>query len=83
MKKLLKTALIGALVLSLLAGCGLTPSGSAESAAPAATAAVRSAAADTASAALLFEVDTSVSDRDASGEYDADEAVTLSPRVTS
>ena len=75
MKKLLKTALIGALVLSLLAGCAAAPADAEETL----SSAYAPAETTVLTAALLFEVDTSVSDRDASGEYDADEAVTLSP----
>ncbi len=64
MNKILKNTLTGALSLCLLAGCGLSGTGW-----------TQASAADDAAAVI----DISVSDRDASGEYDAADAVTLSP----
>ena len=86
MKKSLKITLVSALALFLLAGCAAAPAISAES---------LSQSSSSGEAALLFgatpssktttvtvastEIDTAVSNRDASGEYDASEALTLSP----
>ena len=75
MKKSLKITLVSALALSLLAGCAASPASSAES-----VTATPSAAETTQSAALSDSaLDTTVSKRDASGEYDASEAVALAP----
>ena len=72
MKKLWNTALAGAAALFLLAGCGFV-SDSAAGSLPADTAQTQTAAlAD-------FTPDSSVSERDASGEYDAAQAQLLSP----
>ena len=94
MKKNFKITLVGALALFVLAGCALAPSGEAESGGAASSTepvlvsgATKSAGSktdtvDTADAeneSSSFEVDFSVSGRDASGEYDAAGAVTLSP----
>ena len=77
MKKSVKTILVSALALVLLVGCGFVPAASAES--PAAAASSDGTGAAAASAA---SPDSSVSKRDASGEYDASEAVKLSPKDT-
>ena len=75
MKKSLKITLVSALALSLLAGCAASPASSVES-----VTATPSAAETTQSAALSDSaLDTTVSKRDASGEYDASEAVALAP----
>ena len=75
MKKALKITLVCALALFLLAGCAAAPASSAESvaAAPSST--------ETALSAALSDAgpDTTVSKRDASGEYDASEAAALAP----
>ena len=74
MKKTSKITLVSALVLFLLVGCGFSPAASAE------TLSAASSSGGTVLTAALSDsaIDTSVSDRDASGEYDASEAVKLS-----
>ena len=73
MKKSLKITLVSALALFMAVGCGLSPVTSAET------------LTQTLSSTSLTEVttsadiDTSVSGRDASGEFDAGQAVKLSP----
>ena len=75
MKKSFKITLDGALALFLLAGCAAAPASSAES-----FSAAGSSSGTVLTAALsASDPDTAVSKRDASGEYDASEAVTLSP----
>ena len=70
MKKTWKTTLVCAVALFMLVCCGWSP----------AVAGAASSAAGTAlTAATALTVDVSVTERDASGEYDASEAVTLSP----
>ena len=69
MKKKWIFPISAAAALVILIGCAFTPSAAAGSL-PA------SSASDT---ALLSDADISVSDRDASGEYDASKAVSLSP----
>ena len=71
MKKSLKITLAGALALFLLTGCAAAPASAGES--------VSAAASTTQTAPSASDPDTAVSRRDASGEYDAAEAVTLSP----
>ncbi|MBQ5976976.1 MAG: carbohydrate-binding domain-containing protein [Oscillospiraceae bacterium] len=74
MKKSVKIILAGALALFMLVGCGAAPATSAE------TPAVSSAAETAQSTELTASaVEDAVSKRDASGEYDAAEAVALSP----
>ena len=75
MKKSLKITLVSALALFLLTGCAAAPASSAESVS------ATPSAADTPPSAALSDsaLDTAVSKRDASGEYDASEAATLSP----
>ena len=75
MKKSLRITLVCALALFLLAGCAAAPASSAESvaAAPSSTETALSAALS------ASDPDTTVSTRDASGEYDAAEAAALSP----
>ena len=68
MKKILKTTLTTALAFFVLAGCGFSAVSSAEG-----------TASDAAGTALSAEQLPSVSERDASGDYDVSEAVTLSP----
>ena len=70
MKKSLKITLVSALALFMLAGCAAAPVSSAED---------PSAASDTAETVTAAAPDTTVTKRDASGEYDAAEAVALSP----
>ena len=74
MKKSLKTTLVSALALCMLVGCGFSPAASAE------TLSAASSSGGTVLTVALSDsaIDTSVSDRDASGEYDASEAVKLS-----
>ena len=82
MKKSLKITLVSALALFLLAGCGFSPATSAEtiSTAVSGTATVLTASGSASTTETLSsDLDVSVSKRDASGEYDASEAVTLSP----
>ena len=75
MKKSLKATLVSALALFMLAGCAFSPATSAES-----LSSVSSSAGTVLTSALSDSTpDSSVSRRDASGEYDAAEAVTLSP----
>ena len=75
MKKSLKATLVSALALFMLAGCAFSPATSAES-----LSSVSSSAGTVLTSALSDSTpDSSVSKRDASGEYDAAEAVTLSP----
>ena len=75
MKKSLKATLVSALALFMLAGCAFSPATSAES-----LSSVSSSAGTVLTSALSDSTpDSSVSRRDASGEYDAEEAVTLSP----
>ena len=69
MKNMMKKTLVSTLALFLLAGCGFSPAVSAESAA---------AAADS-ETALPAAAGALVSERDASGDYDAAEAVRISP----
>ena len=64
MKHTLKISLALILALFLLAGCGAAPAASAESSAQISASA---------------EIDSSVTQRDASGDYDASQAVSLSP----
>jgi len=78
MKKTWKTTLAAAAALFMLAGCALSPASSAESYGAASTGAGLSGAAS-AAASGASSVDTTVTARDASGEYDASEAVRLSP----
>ena len=75
MKKSLKITLVSALALFLLTGCAAAPASAAESVS------ATPSAADTPPGAALSDsaLDTAVSKRDASGEYDASEAATLSP----
>jgi hypothetical protein len=75
MKKSLKITLVSALALFTLVGCAAAPASSAEnlSAAYSSTGTVLTAALS------ASDLDTTVSNRDASGEYDASEAVALSP----
>ena len=75
MKKSLKITLVSALALFLLTGCAAAPASAAESVS------ATPSAADTPPSAALSDsaLDTAVSKRDASGEYDASEAATLSP----
>ena len=75
MKKSLKITLVCALALFLLAGCAAAPASSAEnlSTAYSSTGTVLTAALS------ASDPDTTVSKRDASGEYDASEAVALAP----
>ena len=74
MKKSVKIILAGALALFMLVGCGAAPATSAE------TPAVSSAAETAQSTELTASaVEDAVSKRDASGEYDAAEAVALDP----
>ncbi|MBR4393154.1 MAG: carbohydrate-binding domain-containing protein [Oscillospiraceae bacterium] len=68
MKKILKTTMTTALAFFVLAGCGFSSVCSAEG-----------TASNTASTVLSAEQLPSVSERDASGDYDVSEAVTLSP----
>ena len=69
MKNMMKKTLVSALALFLLAGCGLAPSVSAETA----------GTTGDSEAALLSAAAATVSERDASGDYDAADAVRLSP----
>ena len=86
MKKSLKITLVSALALFLLAGCAAAPASSAESLSQSASSgeavllssATASSRTTTVTAAST-DIDATVSKRDASGEYDASEAVTLSP----
>ena len=71
MKKSLKITLAGALALFLLTGCAAAPASAGES--------VSAVASTTQTAPSASDPDTAVSRRDASGEYDAAEAVALSP----
>ena len=75
MKKTTKITLVSALALFMLVGCGFSSAVSAETLNAAAS------SAGTALTAALSEsaTDTSVSNRDASGEYDSSEATALSP----
>lgn len=74
MKKSLKIILAGALALFMLVGCGAAPATSAE------TPAVSSAAETAQSTEIAASaVEDAVSKRDASGGYDAAEAVALDP----
>ena len=68
MKKILKTTMTTALAFFVLADCGFSSVCSAEG-----------TASNTASTVLSAEQLPSVSERDASGDYDVSEAVTLSP----
>lgn len=86
MKKSLKVLLAGAVIFLLLAGCAFAPRVSAESLeqtrSPAKAVQTPSDAPSSGAAAdatASAEIDSTVSERDASGEYDASEAVTLSP----
>ena len=75
MKKSLKITLVSALALFMLVGCGFSAAGSAET-----LSAASSSVGTVLTAGLSASaIDTSVSNRDASGEYDAAEAATLSP----
>ncbi len=79
---MLAAALISA--VSLLGGCAISPNAAGEASAAPTVASMTSesspsSAAGTGEAAGIPAVDTSVSDRDASGEYDASDAVTLTP----
>ena len=74
MKKSVKIILAGALALFMLVGCGAAPATSAE------TPAVSSAAETAQSTEIAASAaEDAVSKRDASGEYDAAEAVALDP----
>ena len=75
MKKSLKITLVSALALFILAGCAISPATAAESLSSA------YASTETPQSAALSDSapDSSVSGRDASGEYDAAEAAALSP----
>ena len=75
MKKSLKITFVSALALFMLAGCAAAPASSAE------TLSTAYSSTGTALTAALSDSapDTTVSKRDASGEYDEAEAVTLSP----
>jgi hypothetical protein len=75
MKKSLKITLVSAFALFTLVGCAAAPASSAEtlSTAYSSTGTVLTAALS------ASDLDTTVSNRDASGEYDASEAVALSP----
>ena len=74
MKKSLKIILAGALALFMLVGCGAAPATSAET--PAGSSAAETAQSTGITASVVEEA---VSKRDASGEYEAAEAVTLDP----
>ena len=73
MKKSFRVFLVMAAALFLLTGCGFTSAASVQGQTPTST------GTDTVAGTLSAEPDSSVSKRDASGEYDAAEAVTLSP----
>ncbi len=73
MNKKMKTILAGLLAILLLTGCGLSSAASAQGEGRQSA----GAAGTVAETALEWELD--VSDRDASGEYEADGAVTLLP----
>ncbi len=75
MKKTSKITLVSALVLILLVGGGFSPVTSAESLPTAGSPTGTVPAAEVSASAP----DTAVSGRDASGEYDGSEAITLSP----
>ncbi len=88
MKKSLKIPLVSVLALFMLVGCGFSSAASAETlsqgsssgeAVLLSSAAKSSRTTGSTEAAVSADVDTTVSKRDASGEYDASEAVTLSP----
>ena len=74
MKKSLRITLAGLMVLAMLVGCGFSPTASSEERSSA------SSAAETALTAASSDSmpDTTVSERDASGEYDASQAKKLS-----
>ena len=74
MKKSLRITLAGLMVLAMLVGCGFSPAASSEERSSA------SSAAETALTAASSDSmpDTTVSERDASGEYDASQAKKLS-----
>ena len=82
MKKSVKVVLVLAVALFLLVGCGFTSEGLAETPALSSATAKPTSGETTGTASaetLSSDADYSVSKRDASGEYDAAEAVTLSP----
>ena len=85
MKKTLKITLVGALALFLLTGCAAAPASSAETLSQSASSgeavllSSATASSGTTVTAASTDIDATVSKRDASGEYDASEAVTLSP----
>ncbi len=81
MKKTVKTSIVAVIVLFMLVGCGFsrTASSGGRTYAAASDGTERTEASDTAGTALSSDPDTSVSDRDASGEFDAATAVKLSP----
>ena len=86
MKKSLKITLVCALALIMLIGCGFSPAASAvtlsQSASSGEAVLLSGATASSKTTAVTADsaqIDAAVSNRDASGEYDAAEAVSLSP----
>ncbi len=86
MKKSLKITLVCALALIMLIGCGFSPAASAvtlsQSASSGEAVLLSGATASSKTTAVTADsaqIDATVSNRDASGEYDASEARTLSP----
>ena len=82
MKKSMKVTVVSALVLFLLAGCGFSPAIAAETLSDTSFytgTVLTESVSDSTDILLSSDLDTSVSKRDASGEYDVSEAVMLYP----